>query len=261
MKRYFAVLLFIGHSCVAQRWEAEVMAGVMGYSGDLTEHVFSPKSMGPSGGLNLKYNFNDIFLLRGGITWGSVSANDKDNHQADLRCRNLNFRTDILEASVCLEFNLFEPDYFLVYPYLFAGAGLFHFNPYTYDKNGNKTFLQPLGTEGQGLASYPDRKPYSLTQFCLPFGGGMKVKLNKKCDFIYEIAGRALFTDYLDDVSKTYVKTQTLMTNSSPKTAELAYRQTDAPYPSEGDIRGNPKVKDWYFITGLKLLIRLGRQR
>jgi hypothetical protein len=261
MKRYLVLLLLISHSGIAQRWEAEIMAGVSGYNGDLTEHLFSPKSMGPAAGLNLKYNFNDVFIIRGGFAWGKISANDKNNRQHDLRCRKLNFRTDIMEASLCAEINLLEPDFFIVYPYVMVGLGFFHFDPYTYDKNGHKTRLQPLGTEGQGLAAYPQRKPYSLNQFCLPFGGGFKINLNKRYDLVYEIAGRALFTDYLDDVSTTYVNTNTLMNNSRPKTAELAYRQTDAPYPSEGDIRGNPKVKDWYFITGLKLLIRLGRER
>jgi len=261
MKRYVVLLLLISHSCFAQRWEAEIMAGVSGYNGDLTEHIFSLKTMGPAAGLNLKYNYNEVFILRGGIMWGKVSADDKNNRRDDLQCRNLNFHTDILEANLCLEINLFEPDFFSAYPYVFMGAGIFHFNPYTYDRNGKKIYLQSLGTEGQGLPTYPDRKPYSLTQFCLPFGGGMKINLTRKCDLVYEIAGRALFTDYLDDVSTTYVNTQTLMTNKRPKTAELAYRQTDAPFPSEGDIRGNPKVKDWYFITGLKLLIRLGRER
>ena len=89
----------------------------------------------------------------------------------------------------------------------------------------------------------------------------MKINLSKRCDLVYEIAGRTLFTDYLDDVSKTYVNSQTPMTNSRPKTAELAFRQTDSSFPNEGDIRGNPKVKDWYFVTGFKLLIRLGKER
>jgi Domain of unknown function (DUF6089) len=260
MKRYLVLLLCISNSCFAQRWEAEIMTGAAGYNGDLTEHIFSPKSIGPAAGFNLKYNYNDIFIFRGGITWGQVFADDKNNHQADLKSRNLNFHTNIWEANLCLEVNLFEPDFFSVYPYVFFGVGIFRFNPYTFDDNGKKTFLQPLGTEGQGLPAYPDRKPYSLTQLCLPVGGGIKINLNKNYDLVYEFAGRALFTDYLDDVSKTYVKTQTLMTSSRPKAAELAYRQKTALYPSEGDIRGNPKVKDWYFITGLKLLIRLDKE-
>jgi Domain of unknown function (DUF6089) len=261
MKHYLVVLLLISSSCIAQKWEAEIMAGTAGYNGDLTQQFFSPKSMGAAAGLNLKYNYNDIFIIRGGVTWAQVSANDKNNRQEDLKCRNLNFHTDILEGNLCLEVNLFEPDFFSAYPYLFGGIGVFHFNPYTYDRNGKRTYLQPLGTEGQGLPNYPDRKPYSLTQFCLPFGGGVKINLSQKCDLVYELGSRILFTDYLDDVSKTYVNTNTLMANSRPQAAELAYRQTIAPFPSEGDIRGNPKTKDWYFVSGLKLLIRLGRVR
>lgn len=246
---------------MAQQWEAELAAGVSGYGGDLTSQIFSVRSLGPSGGFNLKYNSNDLIIFRGGITWGRISGNDKYNHQYDLKARNLNFKTDIWEVNLCLEVNLLEPEFFIVYPYVFGGVGLFHFNPYTHDDAGRKTYLQPLGTEGQGLAEYPGRKPYRLTQFCLPFGAGIKINLSKRCDLVYELGGRNLFTDYLDDVSTTYVKTQTLMSRSRPKAAELAYRQTAAPFPSEGDIRGNPKIKDWYFISGFKLLVRLGEYR
>lgn len=261
MKSFFALLLFAGNSCIAQGWEAEIMAGFTGYRGDLTEHVLSPRSMAPSVGFNIKYNLNDLFLLRGGILYGSVLANDKYNEDAALKNRNLNFRTDILEANLCIEVNLLEPDLFIAYPYLFGGVGVFHFNPYTYDKHGVKTYLQPLGTEGQGMTEFPGRKPYSLTQLCLPFGGGIKIYVNKQCDLIYELAGRYLFTDYFDDVSTTYVSSQKFLDCNKLKTAELAFRQTDVPYPSEGDIRGNPDLKDWYFFSGLKLLIRLGHDR
>jgi hypothetical protein len=217
--------------------------------------------MGPSAGFNLKYNYNDIFVFRGGITWGQVFANDNNNHQAALKNRNLNFKTNIVEGSLCLEVNLVEPEFFTVYPYVFAGIGVFHFDPYTYDDNGKKTYLQPLGTEGQGLATYPERKPYALTQLCIPIGGGMKIYLNKRFDIIYELAGRKLFTDYLDDVSETYVNMQTLLAQHSPKAAELAWRQTNSPLPNEGDIRGNPAINDWYFVSCLKLLVRMGRDR
>src|SRR5215203_5320273 len=113
MKRYLLLLLLISSSCFAQRWEAELMAGLSGYNGDLTEHVFSTKTMGTSTAVNLKYNVNDIFIFRGGITWGSIHANDRKNQQPDLRCRNLNFHTEIVEANLCLEVNLFEPDFFI----------------------------------------------------------------------------------------------------------------------------------------------------
>lgn len=260
MKRCLALLLLISNLCFAQKWDAEIMLGLSGYNGDLTDRVFSHRTLGSAASFNLKYNLDHIISLRGGITFASISGNDKYNKQADLKSRNLNFRTNILEANLCIEFDLLEPEYFIAYPYLFAGIGVFHFNPYTYNKTSHRIYLQPLGTEGQGLAAYPDRRPYSLIQFCVPFGGGIKMNLSRKFDLIYELGGRLLFTDYLDDVSKTYVNPQTLMANSRPEAAELACRHMINPVPSDGDIRGNPKVKDWYYITGFKLLMRLGRE-
>src|SRR5205085_6237819 len=108
-----------------------------------------------------------------------------------------NFKSTVLEGSVCAEINLFEPEVYVSYPYVFAGIGVFHFDPYTYDKENKKTYLQPLSTEGQGLPEYPNRKSYKLTQVCLPFGGGWKVNINKRFDLIYEVGFRYLFTDYL----------------------------------------------------------------
>ena len=261
MKSCLILLLFIAPSTFAQKWDVEVMGGVSGYNGDLTEHAFSYRTAGPAAGINVKYNFNNEFVvLRAGLTWANISGNDKYNKEADLKNRNLSFKTTIWEASLCAEVNIFEPEYYSVYPYLFAGVGVFRYNPYAYDNDHVKQYLQPLGTEGQGLDGYPDRKPYSLTQFCLPFGGGMKVKLSESIDLVYEMGGRFLFTDYLDDVSKTYVNSEALMANSKPKSVELAYRQTDSPYPTEGSVRGNPKVKDWYFVSGMKLVFKLGRK-
>jgi hypothetical protein len=260
MKHWLALLLFISNSCLAQKWDAEIILGVSGYNGDLTDKVFSSHTLAPAVGFNLKYNLNYFVSLRGGIISGGISGNDKYNNRQDLKERNLNFRTNIVEGNLCVEINLLEPEYFCVYPYLFAGVGIFHFNPYTYDKYAHRVYLQPLGTEGQGLANYPDRKPYSLTQFCIPFGGGIKINLTKKFDLMYELSGRYLFTDYLDDVSKTYVNPQMLMTNSRPESAELACRQTGNNVPRDGDIRGNPKIKDWYYITGFKLLMHLGKE-
>ena len=259
MKRCLALLLFISNMSLAQKWDAEVMFGIAGYNGDLTERIFSPSTLGTAAAFNIKYNLNYFVSLRGGITVASISGDDKYNKKTDLKNRNLNFWSNILEANLCVEVNLLEPDYFVVYPYLFGGVGVFHFDPYTYDRNSNRVYLQPLGTEGQGLSFYPDRKPYSRTQLCLPFGGGIKMNVTKKFDLIYELAGRYLFTDYLDDVSKTYVNPQTLMANSRPEAAELACRHIVNQMPADGDARGNPKVKDWYYITGLKLLMHLGR--
>jgi len=255
---YFVILLFTSLHCTGQDWEAEVMAGVSKYNGDLTQHVISLKNIGPAVSFNVKYNFDNFILIRGGISWAQLSGDDKNNKQADLKNRNLNFHTDIIEASLCAELNLLEPGFYYSYPYLFGGVGVFHFDPYTYDKDNVKTYLQPLSTEGQGLVEYPWKKPYKLIQFCLPVGGGIKFQINKKWDVVYEIGFRFLLTDYLDDVSTSYVNPQKLLIEKGIKSVELANRQQ---VPHENDIRGNPKNKDSYAFTGIKLLVHLGRYK
>jgi hypothetical protein len=261
MKYGLALLLFLSTICSAQKWDAEVMVGITGYNGDLTQKLFSTHTFGPAGGFNIKYNLNYLVSLRAGFLYGSVQGSDRYNTQADLKKRNLNFFTNITEGNLCLEINLLEPQYFWAYPYLFGGVGVYHFNPYTYDKTAHRVYLQPLGTEGQGLPAYPDRKPYALTQVCIPFGGGFKMNLSKDFDLVYELSGRYLFTDYLDDVSTTYVNAQALMANNRPEAAVMYSRRNDNSIPVEGEIRGNPRVKDWYYFTGLKLLLHLGRQK
>ena len=263
MKFCLILLLFITNSCFGQGWQAEIMVGGADYTGDLTQKSVSFKGMGPAVNLNLKYDLGNSFLLRAGVGWGKISADDKDNKNPYLVERNLNFKSNILEGSLCVEFDIFEPELFDAYPYIFAGVGVFHFNPYTYDKDNVKTYLQPLGTEGQGLSEYPEKKKYSLTQFCLPFGAGWKIRLNDQWDIIYEFGYRFQFSDYLDDVSTTYADYKILFEKNGPKAAELSFRPTLAPgsipaYPRQGDVRGNPKENDSYFFTGIKLLIHLG---
>ena len=257
MKYCMAILLFVNYSCLAQpNWEADVMLGVSGYRGDLIKKNLTFRFLRPAASVNLRYNIDNMWILRAGFTWGQVSANDKYNKQADLKARNLNFKSNIAELSLCLEYNLLEPEIFYSYPYLFGGVGLFHFDPYSFDDNNNKVYLRPLSTEGQGLPDYPQKQTYSNTQFCIPFGAGWKFQLNEKCDIVYELGYRMLFTDYLDDVSTTYVDPARLLVARGSKAVEMAYR-AELPFPqSEGDQRGNPKVNDWYFFHGFKLIFR-----
>ena len=261
MKFYLVVSLFISNYCLGQRWQAELMAGVSGYRGDLTQHAITFKSIRPAVNFNLKYEFDDLIIFRGGIGLGKLSADDRYNNDKSLKPRNLNFESNLIEGNLCVEFNLFDPEFYYTYPYVFTGIGIFHFNPYTYDNENNKIYLQPLGTEGQGLSEYPDRKIYSLIQFCLPLGGGWKLQLSEKWDVAFEFGYRFLTTDYLDDVSTSYANPQTLLLKRGPKTVELAYRRRGVPLPSNRETnRGNSKVKDGYFFSGIKLILRFGKE-
>jgi len=75
----------------------------------------------------------------------------------------------------------------------------------------------------------------------------------------YEIGLRKLFTDYLDDVSGTYVDRAKLLAARGPDAVKMAYRGGElkggAPYPPDGTLRGNPKTKDWYYLSGIRVII------
>lgn len=257
MKFCLIFLLLSASICKGQEWQAEVMAGVSGYNGDLTQQRITVKQLRPAFNLNLKYNSGDFINVRAGIGYGRVGADDKNNKSAGLRFRNLNFKSDILELNLIAEINLFDPEIYTAYPYVLGGIGLYHFNPFTYDKNNKKTYLQPLSTEGEGLNQYPGRKKYALTQFCIPVGAGFKMTVKEKWDISYEIGYRILFTDYLDDVSKTYVNLDVLSQAKGPKAAELSYRGKNPLSQVDGLQRGNSKINDSYFFTGIKLGINL----
>ena len=144
----------------------------------------------------------------------------------------------------------------------FAGVAMFGFNPYTLDSLGDKYFLKNLGTEGQGLLEYPDRKKYKNVQFAIPFGIGVRFRITDNAYLGYEIGLRKTFTDYIDDVSKTYVDEALLASNRGAKAVELSFRSNELkdvslPYPEDGTIRGGSKYKDWYYFSGITLSIGL----
>ncbi|MDE3182372.1 MAG: hypothetical protein KGM16_03035, partial [Bacteroidota bacterium] len=106
------------------------------------------------------------------------------------------------------------------------------------------------------------RNNYSLTQFSIPFGAGVKMPLSENINVGFEIGYRKLFTDYLDDVSKTYVDPNLLLARRGAKAVELSYRggelKTGSTVYPVGGQRGNPSSKDQYYFTGLTLSFRLG---
>jgi len=257
--------IFICKPLLAQDWKAELLLGGAGYFGDLNENSFQWQTIRPAVNVNLKYRLGTQLYLRSGLAWGMTVGNDKYNTDSSLYLRNLSFQTSISEFNIGLEYLLFNPELFdQSYPYVFAGIGVFHFNPTAKDMNDNKVFLQPLGTEGQGLPEYPNRKEYSRIQFCIPMGGGVTFAFSENVDLSAEVGFRKLFTDYFDDVSTTYPNNEILSTRRGATAAEMSYRglynhSQNPPPPPEGTIRGNPEKKDWYYFFGVKLSWKLGK--
>jgi len=188
--------------------------------------------------------------------------------------RQLNFQTSITEFSGVLEmYPLFlfidwenrddEPPRYS--PYLLGGVGYYSFNPQA--KVGNKLIdLQPLSTEGQGFAEYPDRKVYSLKQVNFPVGAGFKYELSSLVSLRGEFVYRILNTDYLDDVSTNYID-PTLYTNNGFSGTKLQNalilnnRVINGQRALPGNKRGSPTQKDSYFSFNLKIGISIGRER
>ena len=138
-------------------------------------------------------------------------------------------------------------------PFVFTGISIFNYNPQAEASDGQWYDLQPLGTEGQETTLRPYLKKYALTQFSIPFGGGIKVSVNKNFNLILEYGIRKTFTDYIDDVSTTYAGIPTEFNNLA---IELADRSLDGPKQA-GEERGISTNNDWYSFTGITFSFKI----
>ncbi|MEP6747566.1 MAG: DUF6089 family protein [Bacteroidota bacterium] len=264
--RKIILLCFIIPSLVhAQNLHVDLFGGFSNYQGDLQEKRFTTAQAKGAVGVGVRYDLSNHFAVRANFSYASLGADDKYNKQADLRARNLNFKTKIVENNLLLDYSFLNLNYHKLSPYVFGGVAVFHFNPYTNDSLGNKTYLRPLSTEGEGLAAYPNRKEYNLTQFAIPFGAGVRWRFTDNITLSYEIGLRKTFTDYLDDVSTTYVDQTALAAARGTTATELAWRgdelKNGTSYPADGTIRGGPKFKDWYYFSGVTISIGIGKRR
>lgn len=243
-----------------QRLHLTLFGGISNYQGDMQDKQFTLDNSRGAVGIGLKYDITPHLAVRTGLNYGTVEGSDKNSVDSALRARNLSFTTRILEGNLMLEYTFFDLERKKISPFVFAGIAIYHFNPFAFDSLGNKIYLKPLSTEGQGLAQYPGRKPYKLTQAAIPFGGGIKFRISPNTVLSYELGFRKLSTDYLDDLSTTYVDQFALAAARGNKAVEMAYRGGElkggsTTYPADGTIRGGSKYKDWYYFTGFTLYI------
>jgi len=256
-------MLTLTFSFVHAQFHVNLFGGFANYFGDLQSKAYTTQQSHGAVGAGLQYDLTSHISILGNATYGVIGASDAYSSEADLRARNLSFQSRIYEGNLLLEYNLFDLNEHRFTPYAFGGIAIYHFNPYTYDSLGRKAYLKGLSTEGEGLAAYPDRKPYNLFQLAIPFGGGVKFRVSDRVVLAYEIGLRKLFTDYLDDVSSTYVDQTILLNARGPEAVEMAYRGNEvkgsgsSAYPAAGTIRGNPGHKDWYYTSGIRVSIDL----
>ncbi|MCX6317738.1 MAG: hypothetical protein NTW29_10630 [Bacteroidetes bacterium] len=196
--------------------------------------------------------------------------------EIDRRNRNLKFRSILVESSVSAEIypgSLFSRTNTgrLKY-YLLSGFSLFYFNPqgeyYRPDGTTSWEYLKPLRLEGQGTLEYPDRKNYKLIQPALIAGGGIKYYFSANKYLSIEIKYRKSFTDYLDDVSTSYIDPQLfnnyLDPSMLPIARQLNYREplynNAANATNIGGQRGDPTDNDSFFSTAVHFGFVFDRQ-
>lgn len=187
----------------------------------------------PLFGVSVAYYPENWYKIKAGIDITKIEGADSlINNTGDQErwryWRNLSFRSNIFEAYVGAEFYplVLADQYHSMKkftPFLGIGIGAFKFKPQA-QLDGKWIDLKPLHLEGEGFKEYPKSKNYSLVQLYAPFSGGARYILNNRWSlssgFIYHYA----FTDYVDDVSNTYIDPSYFDKYLSPGDAAIAHK-------------------------------------
>ncbi len=237
--------------------EFGVSAGVGHYLGDMTAGMkfFQAKPKFAAGAF-FKKQFNNYVGLKVAANYAFLGYADKNLNYTRNKVqvtRNLSFNTSVWELSLSGDFNFFRfqpefPEYRFT-PYVSLGIGVFTYDPFAY-LNGEKYSLRSIGTEGQGSAAYPDRKPYGSMAVCFPLSLGLKYGINEKINIFGEVSYRFTTTDFLDDLSGLYAPDAfPANPNGTPSVGYLLQDRSyeyGTPVGIKGRQRGNSLQKDSY---------------
>ena len=185
MKSLILTLVLIPAVMQAQRWHVNVTGGLSNYSGDLQAKAYTFDQSFFAFGFGAQYDITRNFSATSNFNFMKVGASDQYN-APDLVFRNLSFQSNIIEWNLLAEYTFLDITQKKFSPFIFGGIAVFHYDPYAFDTLGQKVYLRPLSTEGEGLLQYPDQKPYSLTQFAIPVGGGIKFRISENVVLAYE---------------------------------------------------------------------------
>jgi len=312
--RYIAILLIIipllGHS-QTNRWKRlryEFFGGIgaSGFLGDLggadqigTHYLkdFEFSMTRPAFTIGGRYQIMRRLAVQSALSYAWIRGDDRKTKEAFRNNRNIQVMTPLAEWQARLEYTVLTEKQGHRYNIrnvrglignhiivdIFGGGALFFFYPMGRDSrpggSGKYYGLRSVGTEGQNLKT-GIRKPYSLFSFSIPMGVQLKYVINRKWSVSWEVGIRQTFTDYVDDVSKTYAEGVAVAQfnkngNVNPELAEYFanpainrnVRQQDAnggPNTNTtlpGEQRGNNRNYDIYFLSffTLNYKVRTGR--
>lgn len=281
----FVLLVIIQHTEVfAQKkksFEATVGLGTTNFFGELGGanrygrdffYDYDLKANRPVLNLGARYQTCEFASVKANLFYGVLKGSDKYTKEIYRSNRNLSFRSPVVEFSSQIEIsflkdkgkNIFKSPLVYrkgrvktkkgkrngvweIYPYGFVGIGVFYFNPKA-QYNGKWTALQPLGTEGQGLNGTDKYKRIGLS---IPYGAGLKYKIDNLTTISLDIGIRKTFTDYIDDVSGNYYDKTELLNNYGTVSAALSDPSEGAnpSWTTTNQQRGDPKDKDSYLFA------------
>lgn len=285
-----------------ERHHVALGIGAAGFMGDLggadrtgTQGLrdFDFAAVRPSLMIGYRYLLLKNLALSTHLTFAYVAGDDKNTDELHRNNRNINFRSPIIEFAPKLQY------YFISYQrfgarhgratglrvrrqmdisaYVFTGIAGFYFNPQGYfdAENYSGTIsadelplngwynLKPLSTEGQGY--FPTRRNFSSVSVAIPIGIGGLLHINRDMSVGIEFGFRTTFTDYIDDVSTTYVDPAIYHEIfSEPGQIALAEyfanptnNTLDASTTAPGQQRGNPFNTDAYMFTMFTFYYRI----
>jgi hypothetical protein len=229
---------------------AIIGTGTSTYFGDLCESGDCLRAR-PQFSVGYNFRYTGKFSVRGDLTYFRLHGTDVDGKNAR---RNLSFRSGNIELSGAVVYDIFQYTKFynrrqFARPYVFAGFGLIYTNPRA-ELNGRWYNLRPLMTEGV---------EYARIQPVIPYGGGVTFKVSPWLDLSVELGYRWAFTDYLDDVSTTFVNNSALppvaaaLADRSHEVGVRPWNTVDGRTWAAGHKRGDPNQNDGYVNVGFKL--------
>jgi hypothetical protein len=287
------LLLISARAQRGYRWEFGVATGASNYLGEIggrdkaARPFISDMKLAKTRWnetVYARYRFDPLFAVKFAFNYLRIEADDKLTTNPGRRYRNLSFRNDIYDFETTIQWlfyssnkpmGVYSRSNIFFTAYLFGGVGAFMHNPKTMYQ-GQWTSLQPVHTEGV---------EYSKFGYCLPFGAGFYVTVNKRKRshrIGLEVNWRYTNTDYLDDISgagpnKGWLSKETApsskayeLNNRNPElekqpdgmSANYGWQGTDANGdPQNKAPRGDPSDKDSYISVNISYGVALKKSR
>ncbi|MFD2999586.1 outer membrane beta-barrel protein [Pontibacter toksunensis] len=152
---------------------------------------------GPNVRIGALYYFTNYLGISGGIGYLRLGATEGSPH----RPLDVSFRSEVVEVTATVVINLLDSyagsagyrslrKRFLV-PYIRAGAGLVYYTPTSYPGQGKLNESQ---------TTYEPARRYPAIAAVIPFGGGLRFRINNEFSIAPELIYHITTTDYLDNI-------------------------------------------------------------